>query len=282
MGEEGTFTGSLECIFLKKMSWIVWLLYIGVSAMKLGEGNRFFRLGKLLCLTFLLFAASAANASPTVTRRGAELPDSLSLTNTQTTTSDSINTVVKPVRAELANLAKEFLQPPENSSGLLDAHNNSIRSLPAVPATVLMLLSGFLCVSLYRDRKVWLMVLMGLLWAGQAGIQTLPRLAHHFSHKNHTKQQIRAQLTYPHYLENSRRLCSDVKDTRYVGLLRHLGGIPDNKSTANLHTTQPAIIFQPDTLSVQFHCLAPKAMQFICFLPAFIFETIPRGPPELV
>ena len=259
--------------------------------MELGESNNLFRLSTLLCLAFLLFAVSTANASPTVTRHGADLSASLSLTNTRTTTSGSINTIVKPIRAELANLAKEFLQPPESSAGLLNVRSNSARSLPAVPATVLMLLTGFLCVSLYRDRKIWLMALMGLLWVGQAGIQTLPQLAYRLRHKNHTKQQIRAELTYPHYLENSRRLRSDVEGTRYIGLLHHLGGIPDDKSTytnnkvftySHKHTStfHPAIIFK-DRLTLQFHCLAYKAKQFICFSPAFIFNTIPRGPPLL-
>lgn len=244
------------------------------------EHNKLFCLSKVLCLTFLLFAISTANASPTVTHHGTVLSASLSLTNNRTTTSGSINTVVKPVRAELANLAKEFLQPPEGSAGLLDLRSNAVRPLPAVPATILMLLTGFLCVSLYRDRKVWLTALAGLLWVSQAGIQTLPRLAHHFSHKDYTKQQIRAQLTYPSYLGSFQRSRSDIEGTRYIGLLHHLGGIPDDKSTVNLHTIQLAIIFK-NSLTLQFHCLALKAKQFICFSPAFIFETIPRGPPLL-
>ncbi len=250
--------------------------------MEFGGSNNLFRLSKLLCLALLLFAVSTANASPTITRHGTDLSTSLSLASTRTTTSGAINTIAKPVRAELANFAKEFLQPPGSSAGSLNVRRNSARPLPAVPATFLMLLAGFLCVTLYRDRKLWFTALAGLLWVSQVGIQTLPRLAQHFNHKNLTKHQICAELVYPHYLESFQRSRSDIEGTRYIGLLHHLGGIPDYKSTVNLHTFQPAAaIFKQDSLGLQFHCLASKAEQFICFSPAFIFENIPRGPPKL-
>jgi hypothetical protein len=252
------------------------------STVELCEHNKFFRLSKLLCLAFLLFAVSIANASPTTTHHTTDLSTSLSLANPRTATSGSINTVVKPVNDELANLAKEFLQPPESSAALLNLSSNSVRLLPAVPATVLMLLTGFLCISFYRDRKVWLMALIGLLWAGQTSIQALPQLALRLSHGNHSQQQFSStELSYPHYLENSNRLRSDVEGTRYIGLLHHLGGIPDAKSVINSHISQPAIIFKQDSLTLQFHCMAFKAEQLICFSPAFIFESIPRGPPKL-
>lgn len=244
------------------------------------EHNKLFRISGQLCLAVLLFAVSAVNASPTVTRHSADMSASLSLASTRTTTSGSINTVTRPINVKLADLGKEFMRPPTISVGLRNAPGNSVRLLPAVPATVLMLLTGFLCVSLYRDRKVWLTALAGLLWISQAGIQTFPQLVHHFSHKYHTKQQICAELIHSHYIGNSHRLRSDVEGTRYVGLLRHLSGIPDNKNTANLHTFQPAVIFN-NSLTLQFHCPASKAEQFVCFSPAFIFAHLARGPPLL-
>ncbi len=249
--------------------------------MVLGEYDKFFQISKLLCLTTLLFAVATANASPTRMHCGAGLPASLSLRNTGIATSSPINNILKPASAELASLGREFSQPPETSAGSLGLGGNGVRPLPAVPATVLMLLSGFLCVSLYRDRKIWLMGLMGILWASQAGIQTIPRLAHHFSHKNHSKQQIHAKLAYPYWLENFRRMRSDIEGTRYICLLHHLGGIPDNKSTVNLYISQSAIIFEQDNPAPLFVCPACTARQFSCFSPAFIFNNLARGPPVL-
>jgi hypothetical protein len=255
----------------------------------------------------LLFAVSVVCASPTAALRDADLSAGLSLTNIRTATFSSNDGIVKPVNVELANLAKEFLQPPGSSAGLSDLRSNSIKPLPAVPTTVLMLLTGFLCVSFYRDRKVWLTALVGLIWAGQAGLQAFPHLAMRISNKIHNRRQIRAELIYPYYLENSHRLRCDIEGTGYIGLLHHLAGIPDNISAYNIkardglitstqnqrqlygssgtrpykitHTTQPAVISKQYSLNLLFNCLASKAKQFICFSPAFIFDNLARGPP---
>jgi len=39
-----------------------------------------------------------------------------------------------------------------------------VKSLSAIPGTLLMVLVGFLCVSLLKDHRVWLAVLAVLLW----------------------------------------------------------------------------------------------------------------------
>jgi hypothetical protein len=194
--------------------------------------------------------------------------------------------VVGPIDAKLANLGREFLQPPPSFAGLSDTQGNYVKPLPAVPTAVLMVLSGFLCVSLVRDRRVWLAALAGLLWAGQIGIQALPQLALRLSHGNLNKQQLCAALSYPSYLENSHRLRSDIEGTQYIGLLHHLAGIPEAKSCylhkdTHTYTSQPAVIIAQTGLNPLLVCLASRAEQFISFSPAFIFDTIPRGPPIL-
>lgn len=246
----------------------------------MGKHNLFFHLGKLVCLAFMVVAASVASASPTITRHGTDLSVSSPPATIRTATVDSISTIVNPAHAELADIGKEILSPLAASAGLPNVGSNSVRLLPGAPAAVLMLLAGFLCVSLYRDRRVWLFGLMGLFGICQAGIQTLPRLAHHCSHNSHTKQRIGAQLTCSSHLGRFRRSRSDIEGTRYTGLLRHLGGIPDSKRTIHSYTSQPALICD-NSFTLNFRCLASEAEQFSCFSPASIFETIPRGPPAL-
>ena len=267
--------------------------------MNWSRGRIVFRLSNLLCVMFLLLAVSAANASPTIPQQDVVLTAKASPTDTPTSPSRSVPNIVGPMDAQLADLGREFLQPPPASAALSSTQGNLVKVLPAIPATVFMALTGFLCVSLYRDRRVWLTALAGLLWAGQAGIQALPQLAHHFSHKNHTKQQIRAELTHPYYLENSHRLRCDIEGTQYIGLLHHLAGIPDSTTlfsrTMSFLRKQESTIYEPQTTSktsqsavtylssypIQvFKCLASKAKQVICFSPAFIFENLPRGPPD--
>jgi hypothetical protein len=183
--------------------------------------------------------------------------------------------------AELASLGREFSQPPQSPTGSLDHQSNGVRPLPAVPATALMLLSGFLCVSLYRDRKIWLMGLMGILWVGQAGIQTIPRLAHHFDHKR-TKKQICAKQTQSPCLKDYKISPSDIKRTKYIGLLHYLAGLPKAKSRSNLlHITPQAVVQNQDNPALLLVCPARAAEQFTCFSPAFIFNNLSRGPPVL-
>lgn len=267
----------------------------------------FFRVSKLAAIMFSLFVVSLASASLTVTPQDAILTTSLSPANTAGAISHIVGNVAGPINAELANLSREFLKPPTDTAGLTNTIANRVKPLPAAPAAILMVLIGFLCVSLVRDRRVWLTGLAGLLWLGYAGVHAVPRLALHLSHKNHSRQQLCAELSYPYYLENSHRLRCDVEGTQYIGLLHYLAGIP-NASGAFTNTrlgalitfSQPrqklyskvlsypykntypflsAIIPEQYSLNSLFKCLASKAKQFICFSPAFIFDELARGPP---
>jgi hypothetical protein len=237
----------------------------------------------LLFMAILLSVATAANAAPTAT--DGIITPAVQVTLDTPAVIVPTNEAVEPI-TKLANLGKEFLQPPANFAGLDDTRGNNVKFLPAVPAAVLMALSGFLCVSLVRDRRVWLAALTGLLWAGQTGIQALPQLALRLSCGNHSQQQYSAELAYPYYLKNSNRLRSDIEGTQYIGLLRHLAGIPDAK-TRYLHkytyssTSHPAIVLARSGLSPLIACLAPKVEQCVCFSPAFIFANLARGPPIL-
>lgn len=259
-----------------------------------------------LFMVILLLAATAASGAPTVAIDNPIIAPTCQIASNTPDVIIPTEEVVGPIDAKLANLGKEFLQPPASFAVLGDAQgNNVIKPLPAVPAAVLMVLFGFLCVSFVRDRRVWLAALTGLLWAGQISIQVLPQLALQLNHGNLSKQQLCAELTYPHYLENSHRLRSDIEGTQYIGLLRHLAGIPDKTITTFLqlrlsflrnlsraksreqesrileNAPQFAVVKFPFYLFPATICLDSKTEQFISFSPAFIFANLPRGPPIL-
>jgi hypothetical protein len=210
---------------------------------------------------------------------------------------------------ELASLGTEFLQPPAGSAPLSDVHLNYVKPLPAVPTAILMVMFGFLCVSLVRDRRLWLVALTGILSLGHVGIQTLPQWFLRLSYRNHIHQKTFAQLACLYFTENSHRLRSDIDGTQYIGLLHHLAGIPKAKSVSTI--TQPrqanaltgcreifvkvfayshkdtllylsVIIPEKYRLNSLFKCSALKAVQLFCFSPAFIFEQLARGPPGTV
>ncbi len=243
----------------------------------------------LIVLLLPLLVFSVTNASPTLSSRG--IVDCI-----QTTGKDShipitvdITCNIEAGSSNLSQAAAEFLKPPQTFTSSPTVPVGA-RSLPAVPGALLMGLTGFLCVSLVKDRRFWLAAFTGLLWAGQTGIQALPHLALHFRDRSRIEQQYYPEFTYQYNLENS-RLRSDVEGTQYIGLLHHLAGIPDGTIHSFSHKSGQT---QDEFRAPQFaiwglfsytitatKCLAAKVEQIISFSPAFIFDNLARGPPKL-
>ncbi|MCK5172961.1 MAG: hypothetical protein KAR47_06190, partial [Planctomycetes bacterium] len=84
----------------------------------------------------------------------------------------------------LARLGRQITSPPADSAAFLSNHSDtSTASLPAAPAAMFLTAAGMMCVSLVRDRKLWLAAFSGVLCLGQAGLTALPQLAHHLCHR---------------------------------------------------------------------------------------------------
>lgn len=262
---------------------------------------------KGLVVLLLLLVVAAASAAPTMSNCSKNLvAGDVSLSSD--THIPFVPEITEPCNSYLASIGAEFLKPPV---GFTDSPAPPIgaKSLPAVPAASLMVLAGFLCVSLVKDRRVWLAALAGLLWASQAGIQTLPRLALRLSDITYRGQQLHPELTYPYCLKNSNRPHSDIEGIQYIGLLRHLAGIPHIRSAfRNPHLTRlitfnqshqkvfgevltyplphtfpfpSGIIPEQYSLNPPVSCLVPIAKQPTRLSSAFIFDNLPRGPPVL-
>jgi hypothetical protein len=263
---------------------------------------------KSFWVVMLLLAVPSAEGSPVVRAETFITPCVHTTLDATDRISYITNDPFSTHNAELANLRTKFLQPPAGSVALSDVHTNYIKPLPAVPTAILMVIIGFLCVSLVRDRRLWLVALTGVLSLGHMGIQTIPQLFLRLSYRNHIHQKPFAKLACLYFTENSHRLRSDIDGTQYVGLLHHLAGIPKAKSTSTI--TQPeqgnalagcreifvkvfsyfhkntrfhlsAIIPVKNRLNLLFKCLALRAKQLVCFSPAFIFEQLARGPPQI-
>jgi hypothetical protein len=273
---------------------------------------------KWLVVLLTLLIVTAASAAPTVSNYSSNFvvcavsPGS----DVHISSVPEVPQIAEPSDSHLARVAAEFLKPPPAFTGSPTLPVGA-KSLPAVPGALLMGLTGFLCVSLVKDRRFWLAALAGLLWLGQAGIQAVPQLAIRLSHRNHTARQLDTELNYPYYLENS-RLRSDIDGTQYIGLLHHLAGIPQSTMSSirspmsflpcipaswygvnsvrdklqqkrntryAIRNTNEAPQFAIKRLSSPLipvtNCLTLRVGQFICFSPAFIFQQLPRGPPKL-
>jgi len=270
---------------------------------------------KLLVILLSLVMATAISAAPTMSDCNKHFVAAVvsPASDAHVTYVPETSQITVPSNSHLAAIGKEILKPPADFT---DSPPLGAKSLPPVPAALFMVLTGFLCVSLVKDRKVWLAVLVGLLWAGQAGFNAIPQLAAHISKKNIQRKSY-FNTAALHQLEESCRLRSDIEGTQYIGLLRHLAGIPAGTISlplptfltslrapflslraqrSNLNTSREYFVFartKSNATSPQFAithfssllnpatiCPAPRAEQYICFSPAFIFQQLPRGPPN--
>jgi hypothetical protein len=188
----------------------------------------------------------------------------------------------------LATAAKDFLNPPAGFVQLPDRLPVGFVTLPAVPAAIFMVLCGFLCVVFVKDRRVWLVALAGLFWAGQAGINAIPKLVLCLAERNNSSP---TQLSQTLYLGHSSVLPGYSEGTRYIGLLRHLAGIPVSSfkfQTSNFKYNKAEklpvawprdAIIPSQTSGSLLRCLIKRTEQFIYFTPAFISDNLARGPP---
>ncbi len=150
---------------------------------------------KLLVILLSLVVATAISAAPTMSDcnkhfvAAAVSPAS----DVHVTYIPETSQITVPSNSHLAAIGKEILKPPADFT---DSPPLGAKSLPPVPAALFMVLTGFLCVSLVKDRKVWLAVLVGLLWAGQAGFHAIPQLAAHISKKNTQRKSYLMLLPY--------------------------------------------------------------------------------------
>jgi len=283
-----------------------------------------FRHNKLLIVLLSVLAATGVSAAPTTSdcNKNFIAVDTSSASDEHILYIPETNEVGVSSNSHLAAIGAEILKPPADFT---DSQPVSTKTLPPVPATLFMTLTGFLCVSFVKDRRVWLAALAGLLWAGQAGIQVIPQLAVNIS-KKHIHQKSLANTACLHWFEDNDRLRSDIEGTQYIGLLRYLAGIPEStkslplpaslsplrvpslraqrafssersrrgsnldvllknllsaRTASNIAAPQFAIIDFSSLLNPALLCPAALAEQNIYFSPAFIFQQLPRGPPNL-
>jgi len=260
---------------------------------------------KWLTALLSISVATAAYAAPTAI---AGRPAAVVCTSRPSDYADTpaaaanVTEVAEAYNCHLANIADELLKPPADfAASPTESLPTGTTSLPAVPGALFMGLTGFLCVSLVKDRKLWMAALAGLLWAGQAGVTVLPQVAHHLAGRRHATQCFSPNVAYVPTLDHSDRPRSDIEGTRYIGLLHHLAGIPDGSlQSTSLRAQRSNLRDQRNTQydirntkqlpqfalarAYAYSLLATKRLAYITkwhfyFSPAFIFENLARGPP---
>jgi len=245
--------------------------------------------GKTLVIALLLCAAAASNAVPTIytsvgNARSVAYP-SKHFPNSE---------FLSETHYSLTAIGRKIIQAPVVDKNGTNSYQNEVKPLPDVPAGILMAITGFLCVSLVRDRKVWLSAVTSLLCCGQAGVSSIPHLAMVVCRITHTKDIAKQHSrSYPPKIGDRTR--NDIDETYYIGLIRYLAGIPEmekanlifHKATFTKDVSEhknsfnqpvPAIIEIISSYKL-LNCLDVAIGQNVIFNPAFIAANLARGPP---
>ncbi len=177
----------------------------------------------------------------------------------------TIITMVRPNHHVLATVGGGLYSPPKN----LMASSYPL-PLPALPTAVLMVLTGFICVTLVKDHKTWHAAFATLLWISCAVFQIVPRLHLRLPNFVHAHVKYNHQIYELFSTDNSQTVACSRSRKRFA-LLRLVNSTDnDNISNAAIHSRDA----EPPLLKFIF-----KPKQFICFSPEITFDSIPRGPP---
>jgi len=248
----------------------------------------------LCCIAVILCTLSYARAVPTKV----ESPDSWTSDSSAAVVPATVN-VFGPSDSRLVSIGREIVRGNVGRwSRPVNSKSYKVKSLPAVPAAVLMGLTGFLCISFVRDRRFWVTAAAGLLWAGQVGIESVPQLVQSLRVRTLAQQgSLEKHLGFVLF-EQGDRSRGEIEGTSYIGLLHHLAGIPlkgervlqvynrggwlsfctrgeNGRDVSQVAAAEIASVLLPEK-----YCPARVAGDFVLFSPAFIFQRIPRGPPN--
>jgi len=215
--------------------------------------------------------------------------------------------------SSLADIGTELTKIPstEETAGHLasvfgvSGVSSDYKVIPAVPAALTLVLTGFLCISLVRDRKTWLAACVGLVCLSHFGISALPKLADNLRVAL-KPGEVSSVVSRRIALFASRlRVRSEVEETRYIALLRMLSGIPDSgrSSTFNIISSTDSVcnlvistqsnlkykvstfaayisnLFGFETLS---SCPVRSTGHSLAFTSAFCISNLPHGPPSRI
>ncbi len=141
-----------------------------------------------------------------------------------------------PYSSEYSNTYEEY-----NSKSVNYLFNSPLNvqgeALPPVPRTLVMVICGFICVSIIKDRKFWFRVLTGIIRTVHSGLSFFPYIASYLISRDHIRGKNEDVYDESCYQENGWYLQKDSKNKRYIGLLRRLAGIPKHINVDNLDTT---------------------------------------------
>lgn len=147
--------------------------------------------------------------------------------------------------------------------------------LPATPASSLLTLVGFICISLIRDRRIWLASFAGLSMIGQKGTQAVVSSSQ--NDDNQAGTNLPLSYAQSAILQNNAGIFNfsqkDIPSVDFTHIVSRtaVGSVYHWSYSAVLN-----LVLRPDSSTLR---LVSGTRQSVCFQPALIFCMMPRGPP---
>ena len=265
---------------------------------------------QLIVAATVLSLCVGAYALPTVIEDADTSFIAASAADTVDSAASGLADFIEPVRSELVDAGRVLYQPFDVFGGSATSRNNiNIRKLPAGPGAVLLGLTGFLCITLVRDRKTYIAIFIAMISLSQQGIYAVPELAARFGHVGHIAKHSLEAKSHNVYLPNIAFRDRDSRERNFFGLLRRLAAVPGHhthiftcisqggnkrfkgglllleepglfctlKRVAPPVPAVPTIQSSPNPLT---EFPAERLTCIIPFSPAFTFIRLARGPPH--
>ena len=207
----------------------------------------------IFLIIFVSFiAATALSAAPIITY-GDNFTVTSPVPNTRILEIPETSNITEIYNSAMAAIGTDILIPPVEFTNSPTAGAETFHP----HAMVFIILTGFLCVSLVIDRRLWLAILTAPQRSGQRGLHSIPQLAGipagtiTFQPNIFTHDKIRQKQNIQHAIHITNAVL------RFA--IKHF---------SSLH--KPTLI-----------CMALSYEQNQSFSPAFIFVRLARGPPIL-
>jgi hypothetical protein len=219
----------------------------------------------LACVTVLMSTALPANAAPTVEIPGATA-DWTVVTSSDLHSHDLLATseTSQGDNSVLAAVAQKLFRLPIDHDTSAPSASTAVVTFPAVPGAFYLVLTGFLTVVLGRNREAVPAALIALFCFSQTATHAATRLARSALTEKHCRRHSAPELSRSHHLVTVSAIRRVIK----------LGQCTDPLASSS------AIMPEQYSLDAQSRCLPSTGEDFICFSPAFVFDNLPRGPPE--
>ena len=198
-----------------------------------------------------LIAATAVSAAPTITYCD-NITVACPSANADILDKSKNSNIAEIYNSTMASIGTEILISPAEFTGSPSAGAGTFQP----NSTVLIVLTGLLCVSLVIDRKLWLASLTAPLRPDQSGFHSIPHLAgipaetKTYPPNIFTHDKIRQKQNIQHVIRITNAVLKFV--------IKHFSSLQ-----------KPALI-----------CMALSYEQNKSFSPAFIFVRLARGPPN--